>query len=140
MDHRPQRVSPALAPTRGVALIRRIARPVWLLVGIAATLEVPGRRTGSPLRVSVIPVDMDGKSYLVSFGGVTDWARNLRAAGRGQLRRRGRTQPFTAIEVDADERDRAISAYLAKSGPIKRDFDRRPDRADHPVFRLDPIR
>ena len=139
MDHRLQVVSPALAPTRGVALIRRIARPVWLLVGIVAILEVPGRRTGSPLRVSVIPFDMDGNSYLVSFGGVTDWARNLRAAGRGELRRKGRTQPFTAVEVDGDERNRVIAAYLARSGPIKRDFYRRPDAADHPVFRVDSI-
>ena len=140
MDQRPQVVSAALAPTRAVALIRRIARPIWLLVGIAAVLEVPGRRTGTPLRVSLIPVELDGTWYLMSFGGVTDWARNLRAAGRGELRRKGRTEAFTAIEVDGNERDRVIAAYLARLGPIRRDFDRRPGAADHPTFRVEPIR
>ncbi|MEX2547146.1 MAG: deazaflavin-dependent nitroreductase, partial [Chloroflexota bacterium] len=78
-------------------------------------------------------------TYLMAFGGVTEWARNLRAAGRGELRRRGRTQAFTATEVDGDERDRAIARYLAGSGPIKKDFYRRPGAADHPTFRVEPI-
>src|SRR3972149_8306572 len=90
MDQRPQVVSAALAPPRAVALIRRVARPIWLWVGIAAVLEVPGRRTGTPLRVPLIPVEVDGTWYLMSFGGVTDWARNLRAAGGGAGRGRGR--------------------------------------------------
>ena len=140
MDERPERMGgAALAPTRPVALIRRLAGPIWLRVGILAILEVPGRRSGTVLRVKVIPVPLDGKLYLVSFGGVTNWARNLRAAGRGELSRRGRTEPFTAVEVEGNERDRAIGKYLAGSGLVGRDFNRRPDVADHPVFRLEPI-
>lgn len=139
MDEAAQGVSAALAPTRPVALIRRMAGPIWSRVGIVAVLEVPGRRSGTPLKVSVIPVKVDGESYLVSFGGVTNWAQNLRAAGRGELRRMGRTQAFNAIEVDGAERDRAIAKYLAGSGPIKKDFNRRPNATDHPVFRLEPI-
>ena len=129
----------ALKPTRPVALIRRIAGPIWQLVGIAAVLEVAGRRTGTPHRVSVIPVKVDGTTYLMAFGGVTEWSRNLRAAGRGALRRRGKTQAFTAIEVDGDERDRVIARYLRGSGPIKNDFYRRPDAANHPTFKVEPI-
>jgi deazaflavin-dependent oxidoreductase (nitroreductase family) len=139
MDEAAQGVSAALAPTRPVALIRRMAGPIWSRVGIVAILHVPGRRSGSPLSVSVIPVKVDGNSYLVAFGGVTNWARNLRAAGHADLTRKGRTQAFTTIEVDGAERDRAIAKYLAGSGPIKRDFNRRPNAADHPVFRLEPI-
>jgi deazaflavin-dependent oxidoreductase (nitroreductase family) len=139
MDQRPEGLRPALAPTRGVALIRRIAGPIWQLVGIAAVLEVADRRTGTPRRVPLIPVKVDGNWHLLSFGGVTEWARDLRAAGRGELRRKGRAQTFTAIEVDGDERDRVIAAYLSGSGPIKKDFARRPDAADHPVFRLEPL-
>lgn len=129
----------ALPPSRPVALIRRLAGPIWRQVGIVAILEVPGRRTGTPLTVLVIPVKVDGNSYLVGFGGVTNWAKNLRAAGRCQLTRRRRTATFNAIEVDGAERDRAIAKYLAGSGPIKKDFNRRPNAADHPVFRLEPI-
>src|SRR3989337_4249091 len=138
MDQRPQVVSAALSPTRTVALIRRIARAIWLWVGIAAVLEVPGRRTGTPLRVSLIPVELDGTWYLMSFGGVTDWVRNLRAAGRGELRRKGRTWAFTGIEVDGDERARVIAALRARSNKLfDKDFDQLPDAADHPAFRME---
>jgi deazaflavin-dependent oxidoreductase (nitroreductase family) len=130
---------PALAPTRGVALIRRLAGPIWLRVGIAALVDVPGRKTGVSQRVMVIPVDLDGLTYVLSFGGVTSWARNLRAAGRAQIRHKGRTREVNAIEVNGAERDRVIAKYLAGSGPIKKDFYRRPDHAEHPAFRMDPI-
>ena len=141
MEQQRQTVSSALAPTRTVARIRRILSPVWLLVGLAATLEVPGRRTGQPRHVTVIPVKLDGTWYVLSFGGVTEWARNLRAAGRATLRRRGRTDAYTAVEVDGDERDRVITAYFARGGGVVRDdFDRRPSAADHPAFRLEATR
>jgi deazaflavin-dependent oxidoreductase (nitroreductase family) len=139
MDQRPEAANRALRPTRGVALIRRIAGPVWQLVGIAAVLTVADRRTGTPRRISVIPVKVDANWYVLSFGGVTEWARDLRAAGRAELRRRGRTQAFTAIEVEGDERERVIATYLRGSGPAKKDFGRRPNAADHPAFRLEPL-
>ncbi len=134
-----RRSAAALTPTRPVALIRRLAAPLWKRGGIAAVLEVRGRRSGAPLRVTVIPVTLDGNVYLLSFGGTTDWARNLRAAGRGELLRKGRTRSFSAVEIYGEERDRVIVKYLTGSGPIKKDFCRRPDAADHPTFRLDAI-
>ena len=139
MDAQSQGDQAALAPTRGVALLRRLAGPIWQVIGVTAVLTVADRRTGTPHRVPLIPVKVDGKWHLLSFGGVTEWARDLRAAGRGELPRKGRTQAFTAIEVEGDERDRVIAAYLRASGPVKKDFYRRPDAADHPVFRLEPI-
>jgi deazaflavin-dependent oxidoreductase (nitroreductase family) len=143
----PQVISAPLAPTRAVAVLRRVAGPIWLRMGVTAVLEVRGRRTGAPFNVTLLPVAVDGTWYLVSFGGATDWVRNLRAAARGELRRRGRAEAFTAVEVDGNERDRVIAAYLARMGPVKRsldpvkrDFDRLLDAADHPTFRVEPIR
>ncbi|MDP9468976.1 MAG: deazaflavin-dependent nitroreductase, partial [Chloroflexota bacterium] len=93
------------------------------------------------LQVTLSPVEVDGTWYLLSFGGVTDWARNLRAAGRGELRRKGRTQAFTAIEVDGDERDRVIATFTARTPrPFRRDYGQLPDAADHPAFRMEAIR
>jgi deazaflavin-dependent oxidoreductase (nitroreductase family) len=141
MEEPPQVVSAAASPTRAMVLIRRVAGPIWLRVGIVAVLEVPGRRTGTPLHVTLIPWEVDGSWYLLSQYGVTDWVRNLRAAGRGELRRKGRTQAFTAIEVDGNERDRVIAAFRAKTPrPFSRDFEQRPGAADHPTFRMEPIR
>lgn len=142
----PQAASAPLSPTRAVALLRRIAGPIWLRMGLTAVLEVRGRRTGTPFNVTLLPVKVDGTWYLVSFGGATEWVRNLRAAARGELRRKGRAEAFTVVEVDGNERDRVIAAYLARMGPVKRnldpvkrDFDRLPRAADHPTFRVEPI-
>lgn len=140
MDQRPQVVSAALSPSRSLALIRRVAGPIWLRIGFVAVLTVPGRRTGAPVQVTLFPVAVAGTWYLLSQYGVTGWVRNLRAAGRGELRRKGRTETFAAIEVDGDERDRVIAAFHAKTPkPFSRDFDQRPSAADHPTFRMEPI-
>jgi hypothetical protein len=130
-----------LVPSRALALVRRIASPVWIRFGIAAVLEVPSRHTSTPVQVRLIPWDVDGTRYLMSQYGVTDWVRNLRAAGRGELRHKGRAAAFAAIEVDGAERDRVIAVFHAKTPkPFRRDFDRRPAAADHPTFRVVPIR
>ena len=97
-----------------------------------AVLTVPGRRTGAPVQVTLFPVEVEGTRYLLSQYGVTGWVRTLRAAGRGELRRKGRTETFVAIEVDGDERDRVIAAFHATPPkPFRRDFDQRPSAADN---------
>ena len=133
-------LSAPLSPTRAVALLRRVLTPIMWRVGRTVVLNVPGWRTGAGRHVSLIPMERDGICYLVSMHGATDWVRNLRAAGRCELRRRSGTDAFTATEVDGSERDRVIADYLAKSPkPFKTDFNRRPGAADHPVFRMAPI-
>ena len=113
---------------------------MWLRVGLAAVLEVPGRRTARPIHVTVIPWELDGTVYLMSQYGLTDWVRNLRAAGRGELRRKGRTEAFSAVEVDGDERDRVIAAFNTKTPKLfRKDFEQRPGAAHHPTFRVEPI-
>lgn len=129
----------ALRPTRLVATIRRVAGPVWQRGGRAAVLEVAGRTTGRTLRLPLIPVEIDGRTYLLAFGGVTEWSRNLRASGRGELVRKGRLVAFKAVEVEGDERLLVIAKYLAGTGPLKNDFYRRPAPDDHPTFRLEPL-
>lgn len=133
-----------VSPDRTLALLRRILSRIWLRVGLAAVLEVPGRRTGTPRQVTIIPWEVAGTWYLMSLYGESDWVRNLRAAGRGQLRRKGRTEAFSAIEVEGDERERVLAAYRAQAAKapkvFSRDFYQRPGAADHPTFRVDPIR
>jgi hypothetical protein len=55
---------------------------------------------------------------VLSFGGVTEWARDLLAAGRAELRHMGHTEVFTAVEVEGDERQRVIARYLRGSGAV----------------------
>ena len=44
--------------------------------------------------------------------GETQWVRNLRVAGGGELRRGRRAQPFTAVELDDTAKPTVLRAYL----------------------------
>jgi deazaflavin-dependent oxidoreductase (nitroreductase family) len=120
-------------------LLRRIINPIAAKLGIATLLAVRGRSSGTWRTTPVNVLELDGVSYLVASWGETQWARNLRAAGGGELRRGRSVWPFTAVEVDPSERPPIIAAYRAKFGSrpgVRRQFAQLPDSADHPVFRL----
>ena len=91
-----------LPSSRTLRILRGIFRRLWLRVGLAAVLEVRGRRTGKPTRVTVIPWEVGGTTYLMSQYGASNWVQDLRAAGGGELRHKGKRQAFTAIEVDGE--------------------------------------
>jgi deazaflavin-dependent oxidoreductase (nitroreductase family) len=122
-------------------ITRRVFNPLAMRFGIggAVTLVVAGRRTGKPLEVPVIVAEVDGGRYLVSTRGESDWVRNLRAAGSGELRRKGSSERFTASELPVGERPPVITAYVARAGrTVEGYFRTLPDPADHPVFRVEP--
>jgi deazaflavin-dependent oxidoreductase (nitroreductase family) len=120
---------------------RRLFNPLAMRLGIngAVTLAVAGRRTGRTQRVAVIPVEHEGARYLVSPRGESDWVRNLRAAGQGELRARGAAERFRATEVPTPERPPILAAYQRTAGrAVAGSFAALPDPADHPVFRIEP--
>ena len=65
----------------------------------SAVLGVRGRRSGEIRTTPVNPLGHDGRRYLVSARGHTQWVRNLRAAGEGELTVGRRTERFTATEL-----------------------------------------
>jgi deazaflavin-dependent oxidoreductase (nitroreductase family) len=108
-------------------------------IGGTHTLLVPGRSSGRVQHVPVIPVEVDGVRYLVSTRGESNWVRNLRAAGRAELRSGGKTEPVRVTELSIEERAPVIEAYKRRVGKeVQRYFAKLPDPADHPIFRLDP--
>lgn len=120
--------------------VRRVFNPIAMRFGISGTraLAVRGRRSGVVHRVPVIPVDHEGARYLVSPRGETDWARNLRAAGEGELQSRKEVFRFRSTELPVSERAPVIAVYRAVAGrAVKSFFEAMPDPADHPVFRLE---
>jgi hypothetical protein len=75
--------------------------------------------------------------------------RNLRAAGRGELRVGRRVEVFTATELPDGEKADALRAYLRRwkfevgvfldgVGPDSPDAELRRIGPRHPVFRLSP--
>ena len=120
--------------------VRRVFNPIAMRFGISGTqaLAVRGRRSGEIRRVPVIPVDHDGARYLVSPRGETEWVRNLRKAGEGELHSKAGVARFRAVELPVAERPPVIAAYRAVAGrAVASFFTALPDAADHPVFRLD---
>lgn len=118
-----------------------LVNPVVLRVGLFPALTVQGRRSGTPHTVPIGgPFEFEGDRYLVSGRGETAWARNLRAAGRGELRMHGRVEPFRAVEVIGSQRDRVIAAYRKAVGRSVSSFLARiPDPVNQPVFRIETL-
>jgi hypothetical protein len=83
--------------------------------GITPTLAVRGRSSGEWRTVPVVNVlGRAGQRYLVAPRGDTQWVRNLRATGRGELRRRGWIEPFRATEIADAEKLRASSKRISR--------------------------
>jgi deazaflavin-dependent oxidoreductase (nitroreductase family) len=118
-------------------VLSRVLNPVISLTGMTPTLAVRGRRTGEWRTVPVNILEVDGRRYLVAPRGDTQWARNLRAAGGGEIRRRGQVEPFQAVEIPPEQRELLIQAYLERFGSqVRSQFAALPDPKDHPVFEI----
>jgi deazaflavin-dependent oxidoreductase (nitroreductase family) len=77
-------------------------------------LYVKGRKSGEWRTTPVNPLSLDGTRYLVAPRGNTQWVRNLRAVGSGELRIGRRAEPFTATEVADDDKPAILRAYLKR--------------------------
>jgi len=95
---------------------RALRRLVRMGVGLrgARELRVVGRTSGQVRTTVVNLLDVDGQRYVVAPRGTTDWVRNLRAAGRGELRLGRRVERFRAVEVADAAKDPILQAYLER--------------------------
>lgn len=128
-------------------LVRALTRAGVPLSG-SRVLEVRGRVSGEPRRTPVNPLTIDGERYLVAPRGNTQWVRNLKQAGRGELLVGRRREPFTATEVTDDDKPPILRAYLRRwkwevgrffegLGPDAADAELRSIAPEHPVFRIE---
>lgn len=95
-------------------------RLVKLLTGMgisvwgSRTLCVRGRKSGEWRSNPVNLLTYQGAHYLVAPRGVTQWVRNLRAAGGGELRVGRQVQAFEATELDDADKIEVLRAYLKR--------------------------
>jgi hypothetical protein len=123
------------------AFVKHVFNPIAKRFGIggASELLVRRRKTGEQQSIPVIPVEYDGARYVVSTRGESEWVRNMRAAGACELSGKSGTARFTAVEVPVVERGPIIVAYREAAGKtVTTYWEKLPDDADHPVFRLEP--
>lgn len=115
-------------------LNRRVA-PWITALGItprSVTLEVRGRRSGKPIRLSISPARLDAKRYLVSLGGERGWVKNVRAAHGDAFILHGRRVAVHLSEVPVRERAPILLAWVRE-----RAFTRSPRRAARLYFGLE---
>jgi deazaflavin-dependent oxidoreductase (nitroreductase family) len=129
---------------RSVAALTRLGIGVWG----SRVLEVRGRKTGEPRGTPVNLLTLDGSRYLVSPRGHTQWVRNLRVAGEGELLLGRQRERFVGVEVADDDKEPLLRAYLKRwkwevgqfFGGVSADSpagDIRRIAPDHPVFRVE---
>jgi deazaflavin-dependent oxidoreductase (nitroreductase family) len=127
----------------GVAGLTRMGISVWG----SRVLAVRGRKSGEWRTTPVNPLTFEGNRYLVAPRGNTQWVRNMRVAGGGELRVGRRAERFTATELPVEERPRVLREYLKRwkfevgiffqgVGPDAPDEKLLAIAPDHPVFRI----
>ena len=106
------------------------------------TLAVRGRKSGEMQTNPVNPFELDGRTYLLSPRGTTQWVRNLRAAGgEGELRRGRHVRNFRATEVPDSEKVPLLRLYMDKwSWEVKGFLGIDADAPDDELRRIAPDR
>ena len=77
-------------------------------------LAVRGRKSGEWRTTPVNLLVIDGQRYLVAPRGHTQWVRNLRAAGTGELRLGRKAEAFSAVELADADKPAVIREYLRR--------------------------
>ncbi|MEU8518940.1 nitroreductase family deazaflavin-dependent oxidoreductase [Streptomyces sp. NBC_01216] len=127
-------------------LVGVLARHGVSLLG-TAELSVVGRKSGRIQRVPVNPHRHQGERYLVSARGHSQWVRNMRAAGGGELRVGRTVHCFTAVEITDEDKTAVLRSYLERWGwevnqyfrgvtAKSSDEEILAAAPDHPVFRI----
>lgn len=113
-------------------------------------LAVRGRASGQWRTTPVNPLVLGGRRYLVAPRGHTQWVRNLRAAGGGELRAGRRAEAFTAVELPDAEKLPVLREYLRRwawevgaffdgVGADASDAELLAAAPGHPVFVIAPV-
>jgi hypothetical protein len=128
-----------------VALFTRLGLSVWG----SRILRVRGRKSGEWRSHPVNLLTFEGVRYLVAPRGNTQWVRNIRVSGEGELVLGGRVERFRGIEIPDDQKVPILRHYLKRwkfeVGMFFQGVDAdspesevRRIAPDHPVFRVEP--
>ncbi len=93
-----------------VAGLTRLGISVWG----SRMLCVRGRKSGESRSTPVNLLTYEGQRYLVAPRGHTQWVRNLRVAGGGELRVGRRAERFAASELADTQKPDLLRAYLKR--------------------------
>ena len=129
-----------------VQALTRMGVSVWG----SRILRVRGRSSGEWRSQPVNLLTFEGKRYLVAPRGLTQWVRNIRVSGEGELLLGSKVERFRAVEIPDAEKLPILRAYLkiwkAEVGVFFQGVDANSSEEnlrriapDHPVFRVEPV-
>ena len=129
-----------------VQALTRMGVSVWG----SRILRVRGRSSGEWRSQPVNLLTFEGKRYLVAPRGQTQWVRNIRVSGEGELLLGSKAERFRAVEIPDAEKLPILRAYLkiwkAEVGVFFQGVDANSSEEnlrriapDHPVFRVEPV-
>jgi deazaflavin-dependent oxidoreductase (nitroreductase family) len=112
-------------------------------------LAVKGRTSGEWRTTPVNLLTYESRRYLVAPRGETQWVRNLRVAGSGELRLGRGAEDFRGRELTEEEKVPVLRAYLRRwkaevgiffegTGPDSSDEQLRAIAPKHPAFEVLP--
>ncbi|AXI81280.1 nitroreductase/quinone reductase family protein [Peterkaempfera bronchialis] len=121
---------------RLVAALTRAGLSVWG----SRVLAVRGRSSGEWRTTPVNLLTHQGERYLVAPRGHTQWVRNIRVSGGGELRLGRRAEPFRVAELADTEKPAVLRAYLRRwKFEVGVFFDGiGPDASDAELLRIAP--
>jgi deazaflavin-dependent oxidoreductase (nitroreductase family) len=93
-----------------VAALTKLGISIWG----SRVLYVRGRTSGEWRTTPVNVLTHDGGRFLVAPRGQTQWVRNLRVAGGGELKVGRRIERFTATELADDQKPEILRSYLKR--------------------------
>jgi deazaflavin-dependent oxidoreductase (nitroreductase family) len=150
-DSTPRYVMPASAPGRLLgslfnSLVAGLTKAGISVLG-SRVLYVRGRTSGQWRTTPVNLLTHDGSQYLVAPRGHTQWVRNMRVAGGGELHVGRRVEKFTASELADSDKPAILRAYLKRwklevgvffngVGPDASDAQLLEIAPGYPVFRI----
>jgi deazaflavin-dependent oxidoreductase (nitroreductase family) len=110
-------------------------------------LAVKGRKSGEWRTTPVNLLTIGEQRYLVAPRGETEWVKNIRVAGGGELRVGKKVEPFSVRELTGDAKPPVLRAYLKRwkmevgtffegTGPNSTDEELLAIGDKHPVFEV----
>ena len=128
-----------------VALLTRLGISVYG----SRVLAVRGRTSGEWRTTPVNLLEYRGERYLLAPRGVTQWVRNIRTGGEGELRVGWRREAIRVVELPDEEKPDVLRAYLQRwkfevgiffqgVGPDAPEEEIRRIAPGYPVFRILP--